>query len=323
LNTNHHELYLSADDIISAVPMISSIFDEPFADSSQLPTYFVCKLAKNNANVVLSGDAGDEIFGGYNRYIQAGRFFEFPQIVRKVIGNSLSQFSPSQVDAIYSFVECFLPKSIRTSNAGNHYSKIIALLAQSTDWDLYQSLISTSSNPQAILKNIQSNFGVNNITQNIFRSDFQIENKMMQSDAITYLPDDVLCKVDRSSMAVSLECRVPFLDHNIIEFAQKLPLNMKIRNGQGKWILRQILNRYVPYQLIDRPKMGFGIPLDIWLRGPLRDYAESMFREKDLNEFLDPVGVYKLWSEHLSCKKNHQHILWNILMFQSWKKEWL
>ena len=323
LSTNHHELYLSANDIISAVPKISSIFDEPFADSSQLPTYFVCKFAKNKANVVLSGDGGDEFFGGYNRYIQARKFLEYPQIARKLLSNTLSKFSPLQIDAIYSYIEYFLPKSIRTSNAGNHYSKVIALLAQKTEWDLYQSLVSTSSNPQSILKNTQRDFSLNCITQDMFRENLQFENKMMQSDVLTYLPDDVLCKVDRSSMAVSLECRVPFLDHRIVEFAQKLPLNMKIRNGQGKWILRQILNRYVPNQLIERPKMGFGIPLDIWFRGPLRDFAESMLRENDLDEFLDSVSVNQLWSEHLSGKKNHQHVLWNILMFQSWKKEWL
>jgi asparagine synthase (glutamine-hydrolysing) len=323
LNTNHHELFLSADDIVSAVPLMSKIFDEPFADSSQLPTYFVSKLARQSVSVALSGDAGDEIFGGYNRYSQASKFLKLPSFTRNFLGKAMSQFSPTQVDAIYDTIEFLLPRSIRTSNAGNHYNKIITILKQNTDWDLYQSLVSICNSPESILNNKVKESGINNFTEKLFENDFQIENKMMQSDSLTYLVDDILCKVDRSSMAVSLESRVPFLDHRIVEFSWTLPLSMKIRDGQGKWILRQLLNKYVPNRLIERPKMGFGLPLDIWLRGPLREYAEAILGDKDIGEFLDSSIVNKIWLEHLSGKKNHQHILWNILMFQSWKKEWL
>ncbi len=323
LNTNHHELYLSADEIASAAPLMSSVFDEPFADSSQLPTYFVSKLAKNSVSVTLSGDAGDEIFGGYNRYNQASKFAKIPPFARNILGKTLEQFSPLQIDTIYDSIEFFLPKSIRTSNAGNHYTKIISILAQETDWDIYQSLVSICNSPQSILRMNENNLGLNNFTKKLFDSDFQIENKMMLSDSLTYLVDDILCKVDRTSMAVSLESRVPFLDHRLVEFSWSLPLSMKIREGQGKWILRQLLNKYVPNHLIERPKMGFGLPLDIWLRGPLREYAETMLLDKDLDVYFNSAIVKKIWLEHLSGKKNHQHVLWNIIMFQSWMKEWL
>lgn len=322
LNTNHHQLYVSADDIVSSVPNIASIFDEPFSDSSQLPTYFVSKFAKQSVSVALSGDAGDEIFGGYNRYSQAKKFMGLSPILRKIIRSTLSQFSPSQIDFFYNYIEYLLPKSIRSSNAGNHYSKILAILSCNSEWEIYQNLVSICNSPELILNNI-GNTGLNVHLQKVFNQNLLFENKMMFSDSVTYLPDDILCKVDRASMAVSLESRVPFLDYRLVEFAWHLPLNMKIRDGQGKWILRQLLNKYVPKHLIDRPKMGFGLPLDIWLRGPLRDYAESMLCDSEINEFLNPVLVNKLWLEHKSGKKNHQHILWSIIMFQSWKKKWL
>lgn len=325
LNTNHHELYLSAADIVSAVPRMSFIYDEPFADSSQLPTYFVSKLARQNVTVTLSGDAGDEIFGGYNRYSQAGKFLKYPQFARKMMEKVLAQFSPAQVDVLYGFLNPMLPKSIRTSNAGNHYSKIIDILKQNTNWDIYQSLVSICSYPHQILKNTTGNTGVNPYTQYIFDGSMRIENEMMQSDTLTYLPDDILCKVDRAAMAVSLESRVPFLDHRLVEFAWQLPLHMKIRNGQGKWILRRLLDKYVPKHLIERPKMGFGLPLDLWLRGHLREYAESMLKDSVSNddEFLEKATLNKIWLEHLTGKKNNHHVLWNIIMFQSWRKEWL
>ena len=325
LKTNHHELYLSAGDIVSAVPGMSQIYDEPFADSSQLPTYFVSKLARQSVTVALTGDAGDEIFGGYNRYSQAGRFLNYSPSTKKIISEVLARFSPAQIDALYSFLMPLLPRSMRTSNAGNHLGKIISLLKQNSNWDIYQSLVSICDYPQHILKNTSDNIGFNAYSQYIFNGSMRIENEMMQSDTLTYLPDDILCKLDRAAMAVSLEGRIPFLDHRLVEFAWQLPLQMKIRDGQGKWILRRLLDNYVPNHLTERPKMGFGLPLDIWLRGPLRDYANSMLNENALkeDEFLDSATVNRIWLEHLSGKKNHQHVLWNILMFQSWRKEWL
>jgi asparagine synthase (glutamine-hydrolysing) len=324
LKTNHHELYLSANDIITEVPKMGSIYDEPFADSSQLPTYFVCALAKKTVTVALSGDAGDEIFGGYNRYMQAAKLSRYSPITKKALVKILNQFSPSQIDFIYDLLKPLLPNSIKSSNPGNHYSKIVKLLGQDTNWDIYQCLVSICSSPNSLMKNNFVNDGINNFTKYIFENSMQLETKMMLSDSLTYLSDDILCKVDRASMSVSLESRVPFLDHRIVEFSSTLPLNMKIRDGKGKWILRKLLEKYVPNQLLDRPKMGFGLPLDIWLRGPLKDYAYSMLREKKLNEdeFLDQQKITKIWNEHLSGLKNHQHVLWNIIMYQSWKEKW-
>ena len=324
LKTNHHELYLSANDIISEVPKMGSIYDEPFADSSQLPTYFVSALAKQTVTVALSGDAGDEIFGGYNRYTQASKFSKYSPITKKVLVKILNQFSPNQIDFIYALLKPLLPKSIKSSNPGNHYTKIIKLLQQDTNWDIYQCLVSICSSPNSLMKEGFVNDGINNFTKHIFVNSMGLEHQMMLSDSLTYLSDDILCKVDRASMSVSLESRVPFLDHRIVEFSSTLPLNMKIRDGKGKWILRKLLEKYVPNQLLDRPKMGFGLPLDIWLRGPLKEYAYSLLSEKKLNEdeFIDQQKVSKLWEEHLSGIKNHQHVLWNIIMYQSWKEKW-
>ena len=324
LNTNHHELYLSGNDIVSAVPKITKIYDEPFADSSQLPSYFVCELAKQNVTVTLSGDGGDEIFGGYNRYIQAVKFSNLPSITKKLMVKILNQFSPLQIDVIYDLLKPLLPNSIRSSNPGNHYSKILKLLSQETNWDIYQCLVSICRSPNKLMKKSFEEDGLNNYTKYIFNNSRGFESQMMQSDALTYLSDDILCKVDRASMSVSLESRVPFLDHRIVEFSTTLPLNMKIRNGKGKWILRKLLEKYVPNQLLDRPKMGFGLPLDIWLRSSLKEYADTMLCQKKLieDEFLDQKKITKIWEEHLSGKKNHQHVLWNVIMYQSWKETW-
>ncbi len=325
LNTNHHEMYLDSKDIISAIPAMSLIYDEPFADSSQLPTYFVSKLAKQSVTVSLSGDGGDEIFGGYNRYAQVSKFLKYPRSIRIFFGKMLGQFSPAQIDAIYDFLKPILPNSIRTSNAGNHYKKIITILNQSNNWDVYQSLVSIFANSQFLLNSSFAENSINHSTQNIFNNKIGIENEMMMADILTYLPDDILCKVDRAAMSVSLETRVPFLDHRVIDFAFTLPLQMKIKAGSGKWILRNLLNKYVPKEFVERPKMGFGLPLDIWMRGLLRDYVDSMLGEQVIkdDEFLNSVSVTKIWQEHLSGKKNHQHVLWNIIMFQAWKKTWL
>ena len=324
LKTNHHELYLSANDIICEAPKIASIYDEPFADSSQLPTYFVCALAKQQVTVALSGDAGDEIFGGYNRYTQAAKLSKYPPIIKKLMVKLLTQFTPSQIDKIYDFLKPLLPSTLNSSNPGNHYSKIVKLLAQDTNWDIYQCLVSICNSPNTLMKNGFDKDGINNYTKSIFLNSMELELQMMLSDSLTYLSDDILCKVDRASMSVSLESRVPFLDHRIVEFSSTLPLNMKVRDGKGKWILRKLLEKYVPNNLLERPKMGFGLPLDIWLRGPLKDYASSMLSEKKLieDEFIDQQKVSKIWNEHLSGVKNHQHVLWNIIMYQSWKEKW-
>ena len=324
LGTNHNEIYVGANDVMDVIPSLPQLYDEPFADSSQLPTYLVSRLARQHVTVSLSGDAGDEIFGGYNRYMQAGRFNKYPGFLRKSIAKIILQFTPAQLDRAYQLIKPMLPGSLRSSNPGNHMVKIASILSLDSDWEIYQKLVSVGS-----IENLLSGgTDIRSDSKKYFDSlkpgaDFA--SRMMLTDSLTYLPDDILCKVDRAAMGVSLETRVPFLDHRLIDFAWTLPLNMKIRDGKGKWILRQLLYKYVPENLIERPKMGFGLPIDSWLRGPLRDWAEDLLNEKDISDsgYLNAVEVKRIWNEHQAGKKNLQFKLWNILMFRAWQKHWI
>jgi asparagine synthase (glutamine-hydrolysing) len=321
LNTKHTELYIDAKQIIDVIDKLPTIYDEPFADSSQLPTYMLSKLAQQNVSVCLSGDGGDEIFCGYNRYIQSNKFIKGNFYFRKIISEIIFLLSPKQIERFYSLFKPLIIDTLHSSNPVNHLYKIANLLKSKNDFELYDKLISVIQNV-----NLLTNNPINNI-ENIkpFDNELNFVENMMFNDTVSYLPDDILCKVDRSSMAVSLETRVPYLDHDLISYSWSLPMNMKIRNGKGKWVLRKLLNKYIPNELIDRPKIGFGIPLDQWLRHELRDWANELLNETDMNndEFFNHKEVQALWREHLNGKRNRQHELWNILMFQSWKNKWL
>ena len=320
LNTDHTELYVSPADCVQVIPRLGSMYDEPFADSSQIPTFLVAQMASKQVTVSLSGDAGDELFCGYNRYLLANQWNKVAKIpfgLRKTAGHLINKIDPASWESIFKQAGkvAALP-----NNMGQKLGKLATRLQQADKVeDLYYSLVSEINNPEQLVINaIEPQSWLTNTGLNQSFSDPQLN--MMYMDSMTYLPDDILVKVDRAAMAASLETRVPFLDQHIIELAWSLPMSMKFKKGQTKWLLRQVLYQYVPKQLIERPKAGFGIPLGEWLREPLRDWAESLLNETRLQQegFFKMSLVRELWQEHLSGKHNHQILLWNVLMFQAW-----
>jgi asparagine synthase (glutamine-hydrolysing) len=321
LGTAHTELYVRPGQALEVIPRLPSIYSEPFADSSQIPTYLVSALARRDVTVTLSGDAGDELFGGYNRYVLANRMWggvsRIPAPLRRLAAAVMRTPSVDAWNAGVRPVRGLLPGALRLANLGDKIHKAAGVLDVRTLDALYLGLVShwpdgmvpgASPHPTALDAAMPGLAGLDGI------------HRMMALDALTYLPGDILAKVDRAAMAVSLETRVPFLDHAVVEFAWRLPLTMKLRDGQGKWLLRQVLHRHVPRALLERPKMGFGVPIDTWLRGPLRDWAEALLDEATLRRqgLLDPVPIRARWREHLSGKRNWQHHLWDVLMFQAW-----
>jgi asparagine synthase (glutamine-hydrolysing) len=323
LGTDHHELYISPKEAMETVPHLSEFYDEPFSDSSQIPTFLVSKLARSNVTVSLSGDAGDELFGGYTRYHYAERIASIihrtPRLAR-LSGSKLIQcFSEDFWDGLFSL----MPRKKRLAHMGEKMHKLAGLLSSDSDMSLYGHLISHLYSPEHLV--VGSTPLTNRIeSRPIPPSLTSFTEKMMYLDMTNYLPDDILTKVDRASMAVSLESRVPLLDHQLAEFCWSLPMDLKIRDGQSKWLLRQVLYRHVPRQLIERPKMGFGVPVTEWIKGPLRDWAESLLSEaalKDAN-LLEVKPVRKLWSDHLSGQGAMGYLIWDILMLQDWSLRW-
>ena len=320
LNTDHTELYVSPADCVQVIPRLGSMYDEPFADSSHIPTFLVAQMASKQVTVSLSGDAGDELFCGYNRYLLANQWNKVAKIpfgLRKTAGHLINKIDPASWESIFKQAGKVVALP---NNMGQKLGKLATRLQQADKVeDLYYSLVSEINNPEQLVINaIEPQSWLTNTGLNQSFSDPQLN--MMYMDSMTYLPDDILVKVDRAAMAASLETRVPFLDQHIIELAWSLPMSMKFKKGQTKWLLRQVLYQYVPKQLIERPKAGFGIPLGEWLREPLRDWAESLLNETRLQQegFFKMSLVRELWQEHLSGKHNHQILLWNVLMFQAW-----
>lgn len=319
LGTDHTELYMTPREAMDVIPLLPAMYDEPFGDSSQIPTYLVSKLARTAVTVSLSGDGGDELFAGYDRYFHAFEIWRkiswLPAPARRSVGRALQHWP----------LLCLWPAAAALSlAAGRRLSpdrlrKLGDLLGSTSQLDLYRGILGHWRDPAAIVQGARvPDYFLGNIG-NWDVSPESIES-MCFADLNTYLPDDILTKVDRASMAVSLEARVPLLDHRVVELAWRLPLNMKVRDGQSKWLLRQVLYKYVPRELIERPKMGFGVPIDTWLRGPLRDWAEALLSETRLKRegFLDPAPIRLKWQEHLSGKRRWHFPLWNVLMFQAW-----
>jgi asparagine synthase (glutamine-hydrolysing) len=327
LGTDHTELYVTPEEARAVIPKLPSLFDEPFADSSQIPTFLVSELARRDVTVSLSGDGGDELFGGYNRYSWGRSIWQkvgrVPTGLRRAGARALTAVPAGRWDREFNRFDRLLPHRLRQRTPGDKLHKLAEVLAVGSPEELYFGLVSTWKSPDSlVLGGREYQTALSDRSQWADLDDFA--QRMMFLDLISYLPDDILAKVDRASMGVSLEARVPLLDHRVVEFAATLPLRMKIRDGQGKWLLRQVLDRYVPRDLIERPKMGFGVPIDSWLRGPLREWAEDLLSEERLRRegYLNPVLVREKWAEHVSGARNWQHYLWAVLQFQAWRAHW-
>ena len=326
LGTDHTELYINPSDALSVIPKLPSLYDEPFSDSSQIPTFLIAELTRRHVTVSLSGDAGDELFGGYNRYFWTDDIWRkigwMPRQARTMFSRLL-QFVPPRIwDSLFDRIMPFLPQRFRERRAGDQLHKLAEIIAVQRPFEMYPGLVSHWKKPtDIVLHSSELPTALTDFSRHLNTSDHILQ--MMYMDLITYLPDDILVKVDRAAMGVSLETRVPFLDHRVVEFAWRLPISMKIRNGQGKWILRQVLYKYVPRELIERPKTGFGVPIGSWLRADLRDWAESLLDESRLRDeaYFDPQPIRQKWKEHLSGTCNWQYYLWDILMFQAWLEQ--
>ena len=331
LGTDHSELFVTSAEAQAVIPQLPTMYDEPFADSSQIPTHLVCKAARQQVTVALSGDAGDELFGGYNRYFWGPRIWNrlvwLPYPVRQLLGKAMAAVPADGWDGLGS--------KLGVVRVGEKLNKLgRALRGVRNMDDLYLNLVSEWQDPASVVKGEICRAGFNPPWPNEFGPTKQPQSidvppnqsaaeRMMYRDSMSYLPDDILCKVDRAAMACSLETRVPFLDHRVAELAWRLPLHMKIRGNEGKWALRQVLYRHVPRELIERPKAGFGIPVGQWLRGPLRDWAESLLDAQRLQAegFFHPAPIRARWAEHLAGQRDHTTSLWAVLMFQAWLAE--
>ena len=318
LNANHTELYVTENDALNLVPDLPTLYDEPFADSSQLPTLLLAKLTVDHVKVSLSGDGGDELFYGYSRYIQTKELWQkiekYPASARQLVGNALGAIAPpvkSSIDNLFNGKPGFLRQKLHSIEQTH------SLLASNSFETFYEQMLTLIKNP-LLREGVQNRLSVDAYAPcaHILAK----ENKMMSTDMRHYLPDVVLTKVDRATMAHGLEARAPLLDHRLVEYAANLPLHLKYRNGQQKWALQQILSKHIPDKLFDRPKMGFAVPIDHWLRGALKDWTMSLLDEKRLAEegFFNPELVTRLLQNHLSGRENNHFQLWNILMFQAW-----
>ncbi|HEX3704845.1 MAG TPA: asparagine synthase (glutamine-hydrolyzing) [Vicinamibacterales bacterium] len=320
LGTDHTELYVSPQDAVDAIPQMPSIYDEPFADPSQVPTYLLARLTRQHVTVALSGDGGDELFAGYNRHVWGPRIWSalqrLPNSIRAGSAQGLAAISPQAWTTAFEMVEGFLPARWRHRAAGDKLHKLARILSASTAEQFYALLASRWHNPtEAMLDAIEPAPGVT--APATFHD---LANRMLYLDLVTYLPDDILVKVDRATMACGLEAREPLLDHRLVEFAWRLPMRIKLGRGESKWPLRQVLYKLVPKQLVERAKSGFGVPIGAWLRGPLRPWAEELLSARRLaaDGFFNPGVIQQKWSDHVSARTNCQDELWAVLMFQAW-----
>ena len=311
LGTDHTELYASPRDALDVIPRLPVLYDEPFADPSQIPTSLVAQMTRNHVTVALSGDGGDELFGGYKRYFRMRKLcsilLPFPKRLRRLCGRAITSAPAPWGSGIRVFDKA---------------RKLAEIVDSRTEEQLYHGLVSHWTAPTMIVRQASEPRTILSDPL-MWPHASELESRMMAVDALTYLPDDILVKVDRAAMGVSLETRAPFLDHRVVEFAWRLPLSVKIRKRQGKWVLRQVLHKHVPRELVERPKMGFSVPLAAWLQGPLKDWAESLLDERRLrmDGFFRPAPIRKRWVEHISGRRRWDGSLWNVLMFQAWLEE--
>jgi len=325
LGTEHTELYVSPRDAMSVVPELGEMFDEPFADSSQIPTYLVSKLARRQVTVSLSGDGGDELFGGYHAYLVNARSWDriarIPTWLRVAAGRLVAALPGPAWERAFRIFGPVLPAAFRRPDAGGRFNRFGLTLSRAAQEEFYRNLISVWENPAALLAGVREPPTAFTDPSRWARLPGFVE-RMMYLDMQCYLPDDILAKVDRASMAVSLEARCPLLDYRLIEFAWRVPTALKLRDGQGKWLLRQLAYRYVPQSLLDRPKKGFAVPVGEWLRGPLREWAEALLQPERLKRegVFEPHSVERRWSAHLAGEADWSSCLWSVLMFQLWRE---
>jgi asparagine synthase (glutamine-hydrolysing) len=322
LGCDHTELYVTPREALDVIPRLPAIYDEPFADASQIPTFLVSQLARQHVTVSLSGDAGDELFAGYDRYFWGVEVWNkvgwCPVAVRQLTSTVLDAIPQVVWDKAFAVLGFALPKRLRFANPGDKMRKLADLLGSRTQGEVYRFLVSQWHRPSDLLAGVEPLTALTDPSRWPKGQGFL--DRMMFLDQVSYLPDDILVKVDRAAMANSLETRVPMLDHRLVEFAWGLPAQMKVRNGQGKWLLRQVLHRHVPRELVERPKMGFGVPIGAWLRGPLKDWAAELLAPSRLRQqgFFDAQTVQTRWDEHQSGRREHAYPLWTMLMFQAW-----
>lgn len=315
VGTNHTQLVVTAQDALDAIRVMHKVYDEPFADASQIPTYLLSKLTREYVTVALSGDGGDELFAGYSRYYHALKMREslskIPTPISFMVGKSIKSIPRP----VFQVLAKFAPEKYRTSISGDKIPTLAELMIKQDDRKLYNAVSCHFNNPEELVP------GVPKTTTSIDEGEIINFLRHMQRDDLNgYLPDDILTKLDRASMFVGLEARVPILDHRIIEFAAKLPNDVNYRNGEGKWILKEVLYRHVPKELVDRPKMGFGAPIGVWLRNELHDWADDLLHDKAIRQIdlLDYNSFDRKWDQHRKKIANWEYHLWDVLMLHGW-----
>ena len=325
LGTDHTELHLTGSDALAVIPRLAEMFDEPLADPSQIPTFLVCELARREVTVALTGDGGDELFGGYNRYIQGERMIEgfqrWPGLLRRFSASGLTSVSPRTWNRMRDTLRPVFPVAGRTRLLGEKMHKLGGLLRAESTEGMYRSLLSAWQDPEDLVVG----GGAAGDPDGGLGRDRQLAlmERMMLADQTSYLPDDLLAKVDRASMAVSLEARVPILDHRVVELSWRLPRRFKVRDGRGKWILREILYKHVPRALVDREKMGFSVPLSQWLSGPLRNWAGDLLLSGETEGILRSSVVRREWDRFLVGDSTNSAGIWAVVMFRAWQDRWL
>lgn len=328
LGTAHTELYVDAKTAMDVIPKLPTMYDEPFGDSSQIPTHLVSALARQHVTVALSGDAGDELFGGYHRHVWGTglnrRFGAMPPPMRQMLGMLLRSVSPEPADTIARIAAPLLPARFKVRRAGDKAAKLARIVGSASLDEMYRELCSIDDDPAQTV--VQGGEDPSWAADEINRVTVALDplDRMTLADSLSYLTDDILQKVDRAAMAVALETRVPFLDKDVVEFAARIPPSMKVRDGRGKWLVRQVLYQHVPAELVDRPKTGFGIPMDDWLRGPLKAWASDLLSSARLQAegLFNAKRVAARMTEHMSGRRNHGYWLWNVLMAQAWHDQW-
>ncbi len=326
LGTDHTELYVTPEEALKVIPRLPAIYDEPFADSSQIPTALVSELARRRVTVSLSGDGGDELFGGYDRYFANRRLWNklssVPRPVRRAMARGIRVATSRDGNGLVKRLQRMAPGRLRDPMTRHRIQWLGDILALDTFEGLYHNSVSHWTHPgEVTIGGVEPDTSFTDPSR--WAAVDELFPRMMYLDMVSYLPDDIMVKVDRASMAVSLESRAPFLDHDVVEFAWRVPQSMRVRGDRGKWILRNLLDRYVPRSLIERPKRGFSVPIDEWLRGPLKDWAANLLDENVLRDdgFFEPAPILQRWSEHQSGACNWKNMLWNVLMFQAWRHE--